>query len=55
MVKRRCNMKIAQIAVIVPVLMLSAGSLSFTWADEGKAEIQMREYGEGGNPGGLPH
>jgi hypothetical protein len=51
MFERRFNMRIAQIAVIVPVLVLGAGSLSFTWADEGKKEIQMREQGEGGNPG----
>jgi hypothetical protein len=51
MFKRRFKMRIAQIAVIVPVLVLGAASLSFTLADEGKKEIQMRERGEGGNPG----
>ena len=44
-------MRIAQIAVMVPVLVIGAASLSFTLADEGKKEIQMRERGEGGNPG----
>jgi len=43
--------KIAQIAVMVPVLLLGAGSLSFTLAVEGQKEIQTREHGEGGNPG----
>ncbi len=44
-------MRSMQIIFIAIGLTLGVGSLSMTVAGEGKKEIQMREHGEGGNPG----